>query len=43
LLASIEDRHYDVFSARVTVTRPRQARIAMATWVRVQLGVNARA
>jgi phytoene synthase len=43
LLASIEDRHYDVFSARVAVPRPRQARIAMATWVRVQLGVNARA
>ncbi len=33
ILARIEDLHYDVFSSRVTVTRPRQLWIAARVWV----------
>jgi phytoene synthase len=40
LLATMEARDYDVLSGRVRVTRPRQASIALSTWVRMQLGLD---
>ena len=40
LLATIESRDYDVFSTRVRVSRPRQASIALSTWLRMQLGLD---
>jgi phytoene synthase len=40
LLTSIERRNFDVFSSRVQVSRPRQAAIAAATWLRVQCGLD---
>ena len=40
LLSSIEARDYDILSARVRVTRPRQASIALSTWFRMQLGLD---
>ena len=33
-------RDYDILSARVRVTRPRQASIALSTWFRMQLGLD---
>jgi phytoene synthase len=38
--SSIEARDYDILSARVRVTRPRQASIALSTWFRMQLGLD---
>ena len=40
LLLTIEARDYDVLSTRVRVTRPRQASIALSTWLRMQLGLD---
>jgi phytoene synthase len=39
ILDRIEARHYDVFSTRVRVPRPRRAAIAVATWMRVVAGL----
>jgi 15-cis-phytoene synthase len=40
LLTTIEAREYDVLSERARVTRPRQASIALATWLRMQFGLD---
>jgi phytoene/squalene synthetase len=37
LLKNIERADYDVFSRRVTVSRPARAAIAVGTWVRILL------
>lgn len=40
ILRRIERAGYDVFSSRIAVPRPRQASIAIATWLRVQAGLD---
>lgn len=40
VLRRVERAGYDVFSSRIGVPRPRQASIAVATWLRVQAGLD---
>lgn len=40
LLRRIERSGYDVFSSRVAVPRPRQAAVALTTWIRIQAGLD---
>jgi phytoene/squalene synthetase len=39
ILARIERRDYDVFSALVRVPRPERALVALATWTRTAVGL----
>ena len=40
LLRQIEEAGYDVFSSRIRVSRPRQAVLAVDTWLRNRLGLH---